>query len=62
MCVSGLEITWLSGIGAPYLRWMTTWITRFDPSAAGPDGLVRVAVKDAIDMAGVITGRVWGGA
>jgi len=34
---------------------MTTWITRFDPPAAGSDGLVRVAVKDAIDMAGVIT-------
>lgn len=34
---------------------MTTWITRFDPPAAGSDDLVRVAVKDAIDMAGVIT-------
>jgi amidase len=35
---------------------VTTWITRFDPpSAVGADGLVRVAVKDAIDMAGVIT-------
>src|SRR5688572_1239462 len=34
---------------------MTTWITRFDPPAAGSDGLVRVAVKDAIDMAGMIT-------
>jgi amidase len=31
---------------------MTTWITRF---AGGLDGRVRVAVKDAIDMAGVIT-------
>ncbi|MFI6075517.1 hypothetical protein ACIA5C_28545 [Actinoplanes sp. NPDC051343] len=31
---------------------MTTWITRFDPPA---DGLLRVAVKDAIDMAGVLT-------
>lgn len=34
---------------------MTTWITRFDPPAAGSEDLVRVAVKDAIDMAGVIT-------
>jgi amidase len=34
---------------------MTTWITRFDPPATGSDGLLRVAVKDAIDMAGVIT-------
>jgi amidase len=31
---------------------MTTWITRFDPPA---DGLIRVAVKHAIDMAGVVT-------
>jgi amidase len=31
---------------------MTIWITRFEPPAAG---LVRVAVKDAIDVAGVIT-------
>jgi amidase len=36
-------------------RQMTTWITRFDPPATGSDGLVRVAVKDAIDMAGVVT-------
>jgi amidase len=34
---------------------MSTWITRFDPPATGADGLVRVAVKDAIDMAGMIT-------
>jgi amidase len=34
---------------------MTIWITRFEPPAAGSDGLVRVAVKDAIDLAGVIT-------
>jgi amidase len=34
---------------------MTPWITRFDPPATGSDGLVRVAVKDAIDVAGVIT-------
>jgi amidase len=34
---------------------MATWITRFDPPAAAPAGLVRVAVKDAIDMAGVVT-------
>jgi amidase len=31
---------------------VTAWITRFDPPTAG---LLRVAVKDAIDMAGVIT-------
>lgn len=31
---------------------MTAWVTRFE---AASDGLVRVAVKDAIDMAGVIT-------
>ena len=49
------EITWLSGTGTPYIRWMTTWITRFEPPAAGLNGLVRVAVKDAIDIAGVIT-------
>ena len=34
---------------------MTTWITRFDPPATGVDGLVRVAVKDAIDVAGTVT-------
>ncbi|WBB69193.1 amidase [Micromonospora sp. WMMD812] len=34
---------------------MSIWITRFDPPAARPDGLIRVAVKDAIDMVGVIT-------
>lgn len=48
-------IVWLSGIGVPYVRPVTIWITRFDPPAAGSDGLVRVAVKDAIDVAGVIT-------
>jgi amidase len=45
----------LSVVGAPYVGRMTTWITRFDPPATGSDGLLRVAVKDAIDMAGVIT-------
>ncbi|MDI6099562.1 amidase [Actinoplanes sp. NEAU-A12] len=34
---------------------MSIWVTRFDPPAADPAGLVRVAVKDAIDVAGVIT-------
>jgi amidase len=34
---------------------VTTWITRFDPPATGAEGLVRVAVKDAIDIAGVVT-------
>jgi amidase len=34
---------------------MSAWICRFDPPPAGLEGLVRVAVKDAIDMAGVIT-------
>ncbi|MET8912601.1 amidase [Micromonospora sp. NPDC004551] len=34
---------------------MSIWISRFDPPAASPDGLIRVAVKDAIDMVGVIT-------
>ena len=34
---------------------MSVWIKRFDPPATGTGGLVRVAVKDAIDMAGVIT-------
>jgi amidase len=34
---------------------MSTWIGRFDPPPTGSGGLVRVAVKDAIDMAGVIT-------
>jgi hypothetical protein len=33
---------------------VTTWITRFDPA---PAGLLRVAVKDAIDVAGTITTR-----
>jgi amidase len=32
---------------------MTTWIHRFDGPV--PDGAVRVAVKDAIDVAGVVT-------
>lgn len=31
---------------------MTTWITRFD---APTDGRLRVAVKDAIDVAGTVT-------
>ena len=31
---------------------MTTWITRFDVPA---DGRLRVAVKDAIDVAGTVT-------
>jgi amidase len=34
---------------------VTTWITRLDPPVTGADGLVRVAVKDAIDVAGVVT-------
>jgi amidase len=34
---------------------MSVWISRFDPPAAGTGTLVRVAVKDAIDMAGVVT-------
>lgn len=34
---------------------MTIWITRLDPPAIASDRLVRVAVKDAIDLAGVIT-------
>lgn len=34
---------------------MTTWIHRFDPPAVMSDGLIRVAVKDAIDVAGVVT-------
>jgi amidase len=34
---------------------MTTWIHRFDLSAAGAGGHIRVAVKDAIDVAGVVT-------
>jgi amidase len=34
---------------------MSTWTARFDPPATGSDGLVRVAVKDAIDVAGVVT-------
>lgn len=55
LLASGLEIAWWSGIGGPYVRRMTIWITRFDPPAAGSGGLVRVAVKDAIDVAGVIT-------
>ncbi|MEH1128430.1 amidase [Micromonospora sp. CPCC 206061] len=33
---------------------MTTWIQRFDPPLGAPDGL-RVAVKDAIDIAGFVT-------
>jgi amidase len=34
---------------------MSAWVTRFDPPVRGSGGLVRVAVKDAIDMAGLIT-------
>ena len=34
---------------------MTHWLTRFDPPVAGWGGLVRVAVKDVIDVAGAIT-------
>ena len=41
--------------GVPYVAVMSVWISRFDPPAAGTDGLVRVAVKDAIDVAGAIT-------
>ncbi|MFK3981374.1 amidase [Micromonospora sp. NPDC050397] len=34
---------------------MTTWIARFEPPDDSADDHVRVAVKDAIDMAGVVT-------
>jgi len=34
---------------------MATWIHRFDQSDPVPDGLMRIAVKDAIDVAGVVT-------
>jgi amidase len=34
---------------------MTTWIRRFDRPASIPAGRIRVVVKDAIDVAGVIT-------
>jgi amidase len=34
---------------------MSAWIKRFDPPGAGTNAVVRVAVKDAIDMAGLIT-------
>jgi amidase len=34
---------------------MTTWIHRFDPPAATSGTRIRVAVKDAIDVAGVVT-------
>jgi len=34
---------------------MSAWLLRFDPPAAGIDGRIRVAVKDAIDVAGAIT-------
>jgi amidase len=44
-----------SVVGVPYVALMSVWISRFDPPAAGTDGLVRVAVKDAIDVAGAIT-------
>ncbi|WP_212819058.1 amidase [Polymorphospora rubra] len=52
---STLENAWWSVVGASYVRCVSIWVTRFDPPAAGPGGLLRVAVKDAIDMAGVIT-------
>lgn len=41
-------------VPAPYVRGMTTWISRFDPPP-DPTWRIRVAVKDAIDMAGEIT-------
>ncbi|HEX5997719.1 MAG TPA: amidase [Jiangellales bacterium] len=34
---------------------MATWVHCFDPPASIADGLIRVAVKDAIDVAGVVT-------
>ncbi|MCW6006265.1 amidase [Micromonospora sp. CPCC 205371] len=34
---------------------MTAWIQRFDPPLGAPNGMPRVAVKDAIDIAGMIT-------
>lgn len=34
---------------------MTAWVTRFAPPSGASAGQLRVAVKDAIDMAGVIT-------
>jgi amidase len=34
---------------------VTAWIQRFDPPLGAPDGLPRVAVKDAIDIAGFVT-------
>jgi amidase len=39
----------------PYGRRMSAWITRFDPPAGGAARPLRVAVKDAIDVAGVVT-------
>jgi amidase len=42
-------------VGEPYGLRVSIWITRFDRPAAGLGELVRVAVKDAIDVAGVIT-------
>lgn len=34
---------------------MTAWQVRFDPPMGGTDGLLRIAVKDAFDLAGQIT-------
>src|ERR671920_1464518 len=34
---------------------MATWIHRFDLPDPVPQGLIRIAVKDAIDVAGVVT-------
>src|SRR5688572_4037748 len=44
-----------SGHPTARFRDMTTWIRRFDQPASVPAGRIRVAVKDAIDVAGVIT-------
>jgi amidase len=34
---------------------MTTWVHRFDQAPSAGDGRTRIAVKDAIDMVGVVT-------
>jgi amidase len=34
---------------------MATWIHRFDLPDPVPQGVMRIAVKDAIDVAGVVT-------
>jgi amidase len=49
------EIGWKRALPRRKFTGMTIWVTRFDPPAAPSDVLVRVAVKDAIDMTGVIT-------